>query len=118
FTVPAAIKQALLSDQHPHIYVLGPSSLIPSSVVKQLGSYGTVNRVGTSDPAANSVAFAAYRDPPCPNGQPCVHVPGSFGWALRSPGHGYVLINLHRPLDAAASAALSSSGSYGPQLLV
>jgi hypothetical protein len=45
-------------------------------------------------------------------------VPGSFGWAMRSPGHGYTLLNATRPLDAPASAALSASGSYGPQLLV
>jgi hypothetical protein len=47
-----------------------------------------------------------------------VHVPGSFGWALRSPGHGYTLINAGRPLDAAAAAPLSASGSYGPELIV
>jgi hypothetical protein len=45
-------------------------------------------------------------------------VPNSFGWALRSPGHGYVLLNAARPLDAAAAAALSGSGSFGPGLLV
>ena len=37
---------------------------------------------------------------------------------MRSPGHGYTLLNASRPLDAAASAPLSASGSYGPQLLV
>jgi hypothetical protein len=37
---------------------------------------------------------------------------------MRSPGHGYTLINATRPLDAAASAALSASGSYGPQLIL
>ena len=116
--VPAATERALLSDQHPHIYVLGPPSVIPSSVVSQLRKFGTVNRVSGGDPAANSVAFAAYRDPPCAGGQPCAHVPGSFGWALRSPGHGYVLINAARPLDAAAAAPLSASGSFGPQLLI
>ena len=116
--VPAATRQALLAHQGPHIYVLGPPSVIPGSVLRQLSRYGTVKRVGASDPAANSVAFTVYRDPPCPSGQPCAHVPGSFGWALRSPGHGYVLINAARTLDAAAAAPLSASGSYGPQLLV
>jgi hypothetical protein len=29
-----------------------------------------------------------------------------------------VLLNEHRPLDAAASAPLSASGDYGPQLLI
>ena len=98
--------------------MLGPPSVIPDAVVTQLSQYGTVKRVGADDPASNSVAFATYRDPACVYGQPCAHVPGSFGWAMRSPGHGYVLINASRPLDAAASAALSGSGDYGPQLLV
>jgi hypothetical protein len=117
-SIPQPTRQALLSHQHPHIYVLGPPSLIPDSLLGQLGKYGTVMRVGAQDPAANSVAFAAFRDPPCANGQPCVHVPGSFGWALRSPGHGYTLVNAKRPLDAAAGAALSASGSFGPELVI
>ena len=33
---------------------------------------------------------------------------------MRSPGHGYVLVNGNRPLDAAAAAPLSASGAYGP----
>jgi hypothetical protein len=116
--VPGPTKQALLAHKSPHIYVLGPPSVIPDSVLKQLRKYGSVKRIGASDPAANSVAFAIYRDPPCAAGQPCVHVPGSFGWALRSPGHGYTLINAGHTLDAAAAAPLSASGSFGPELLV
>ncbi len=116
--IPAPTRQALLAHQSPHIYVLGPPSVIPDATLSQLRKYGPVKRVGASDPAANSVAFAEYRNPPCTYGQPCAHVPGSFGWAMRSPGHGYVLINANRPLDAAAAAPLSASGDYGPQLLV
>jgi hypothetical protein len=122
-TIPTPTRQALLADRHPHIYVLGPSSLVPDSVVTQLHKYGTVKRisvpgVSTSDPNGNSVAFARYRDPPCVTGQPCAHVPGSFGWALESPGHGYVLINAARTLDAAAAAPLSASGTFAVQLIV
>ncbi len=116
--IPAETVQALQSDQMPHIYVLGPPSVIPDSILTQLRKYGTVKRVGADDAATNSVAFATYRDPACVANQPCAHVPGSFGWAMRSPGHGYTLINANHTLDAAASAALSGSGSYGPQLLV
>ncbi len=116
--VPPATQQALIAHQRPHMYVLGPRSVIPDRVLAQLRHYGTVHRIQGADPAANSVAFAVYRDPPCPFGQPCAHVPGSFGWAMRSPGHGYTLISSSRPLDAAASAALSASGSYGPQLVL
>jgi hypothetical protein len=116
--VPSATRQALLSHRRPHIYVLGPTSVVSKSVAKQLSKYGSVKRVSAGDPSANSVAFAIYRDPPCTKGQACAHVPGSFGWALRSPGHGYVLLNQSRPLDAAASAPLSASGSYGVQLVL
>jgi hypothetical protein len=116
--VPTPTRDALLAHQHPHIYVLGPTSVIPDSVLNSLRKYGDVKRVGAEDPAANSVSFATYRDPPCKFGQPCAHVPGSFGWALRSPGHGYTLVNANRPLDAAASAPLSASGQFGPQLIL
>jgi hypothetical protein len=116
--IPPATRQALVAHQHPNIYVLGPTSVISDALLAQLGKYGKVQRVSGSDPSANSVAFASYRDPKCVSGQPCVHVPGSFGWALTSPGHGYVVINAQRTLDAAAASALSSSGSFGPQLLI
>jgi hypothetical protein len=116
--VPAPTRTALISHQHPHIYVLGSPSVIPDSVLTELRKYGQVKRINSKDAADNAVQFAAYRDPPCAYGQPCAHVPGSFGWAMRSPGHGYVLLNSSRPLDAAAAASLSNSGDYGPQLLV
>jgi hypothetical protein len=116
--VPPATRDALLAHQHPRIYVVGPASVIPDSVLGKLRKYGPVKRVSGSDAVSNATTFAAYRDPPCPVRQGCAHIPGSFGWAMRSPGHGYLLVNLHRPLDAAAAAALSGSGQYGPILLV
>jgi hypothetical protein len=116
--VPTPTKQALLAHQHPHIYVLGPTSVISAAIVRQLRRYGTVNRVGAQGPAASAVAFATYRDPPCAKDQPCAHIPDSFGWAMRSPGHGYVILNATRTLDAAAAAPLCASGTYGPELLV
>ena len=117
-SVPAATRQALVAHHHPHIYVLGPPSVVDAAVMHELAKYGTVKRVSGADPVANSVAFAEYRDPACPFGQPCAHIPGSFGWAIRNPGHGYVVINAGRTLDAAAAAPLSGTGDYGPQLLV
>jgi hypothetical protein len=119
-TVPTPTRAALKSHNHPRIYVLGPPSVVSDAIVQQLGRYGAVKRVGatSTDPAANSVAFATYRDPACPVDAACAHVPGSFGWAMRSPGHGYTLLSAARPLDAAASAALSASGDFGPQLVL
>ena len=73
----------------------------------------------SSASAAETRPRTRWRSPPTAirrarYGQPCAHVPGSFGWAMRSPGHGYVLLNATRPLDAAAAAPLSGSGDYGP----
>jgi hypothetical protein len=117
-SIPKPTIGALQAHQKPKIYVLGPPSAVSNSVLKQLGRYGTTKRISGTDPASNSVAFAVYRDPPCKFGQACVHVPGSFGWAMRGPGHGYTLLNASQPLTAAASAALSGSADYGPQLVV
>ncbi|HET7507848.1 MAG TPA: hypothetical protein VFJ53_05765, partial [Solirubrobacterales bacterium] len=42
---------------------------------------------------------------------------GSFGWNVNDPGHGYVLAPADSPASAAAAAALSASGTWGPLLL-
>ena len=52
----------------------------------------------------NSIHFARYAD-------------GTFGWDINDPGHGFVVARSDRPLDAAAAAALSGSGTWGPLLL-
>ncbi len=117
--VPQVTANELKKHHHAHIYVLGPPSVVSNSTVDRLKEYGTVKRIAGATAAAESVDFAEYRDPACPdNGQQCAHIPGSFGWAIRSPGHGYVLVNENQVLDGAAASALSASGGYGPQLLI
>jgi hypothetical protein len=117
-SVPQATRQAILAHGRPRIYVLGPESVIPHAVTKELDKLGRVRRVDGSDPIANAVAFSRYRDPPCPVGAGCVPGNGNFGWAVTSGGHGYVFANVNQPLAAAAAAALSGSGQYGPLLLL
>lgn len=117
-TVPQATRQALLAHGHPRIYVLGPQRVIPHAVTKLLDKLGKVRRVDGADPISNAVAFSRYRDPPCPVGAGCVPGNGNFGWAVTSGGHGYVFANVNDPLTAAAAAALSGSGQYGPLLLI
>jgi hypothetical protein len=63
-----------------------------------------VRRVAGEDPVANAIALARYDD-------------GSFGWDVNDPGHGFVLAGSGEPLDAAAAAALSAAGAWGPLLL-
>jgi hypothetical protein len=117
-SVPNATRQAIVAHGHPHIYVLGPQSVIPHAITKALDKLGTVRRVSAGDPISSAVAFSRYRDPACPVGTGCVPGNGNFGWAVTSGGHGYVFANMSRTLDAAAAAALSGSGQYGPMLLV
>lgn len=104
-TLPAPTRAAIAAHQGPRIYVLGPSSVISPAVTRELRKLGTVVRIGAQDPAGNAVAFARYVD-------------SGFGWGVVDPGHGLVFANQDRPADAAAAAALSASGTYGPLLLL
>jgi hypothetical protein len=103
--LPAATVRAIKAHKKPKIYVLGPPEAVSDNVVKQLGKLGAAKRIGTGDPIANAIFFARYSD-------------GSFGWNVVDPGHGLVFANVRRTIDAAAGAALSGSGTYGPLLLL
>lgn len=103
--LPKATATALKRHTKVPVYVLGPSSTIPSSVVREIGKIdGSVHRVSGETPVANAIAFARYAK-------------GSFGWNINDPGHGFVLARSDSPLEAAAAAPLSASGTWGPLLL-
>ncbi len=103
--LPAATKAALQNHAKVPVYVLGPSSVISSQVVREIAKASAkVKRVSGEGPVANAVAFARYHD-------------GSFGWNVNDPGHGFVLARSDSPADAAAAAPLSASGTWGPLLL-
>jgi hypothetical protein len=74
-------------------------------VLQQLNKLGAAKRIGTGDAVTNAIFFARYSD-------------GTFGWNIVDPGHGLVFANMRRTGDAAAAAALSGSGTYGPLLLL
>jgi hypothetical protein len=103
--IPRETLTALRGHQAPRIYVLGPPQVISDRVVDRLRRLGSVTRIGARDPVANAIAFARFVD-------------GRFGWGVVDPGHGLVFVNASRPLDAAAAAPLSATGTYGPLLLV
>jgi hypothetical protein len=85
--------------------VLGPANVISNGVLDKLAKLGAVKRVGAGTPVDNAIAFARFSD-------------GEFGWGIKDPGHGMVFVNSSRTQDAAAGAALSASGKYGPLLLL
>jgi hypothetical protein len=103
--LPKPTAAALKRHPDVPVYVLGPSSSVSSEVVRRIAAAGgPVKRISGEDPVANAIAFARYDG-------------GEFGWNINDPGHGFVVARADSPLDAAAAAALSASGTWGPLLL-
>ena len=103
--LPVATAKALRAHKGVPVYVLGPASVISPKVVRTIASIsGEVHRVSGEDPVTNAIEFARYVD-------------GSFGWNINDPGHGFVVARDDRPLDAAAAAPLSATGTWGPLLI-
>lgn len=103
--LPKATTAAIRRRGKPLILVLAPESEISAAVVAELRKLGAVVRVTDKNPLDSSIAFARFRD-------------GDSGWGVTDPGHGLTFISEDRPLDAPASAALSSAGKFGPQLVM
>jgi hypothetical protein len=104
-SVPSATVRAIERHERPRIYLVGPEQVLSKRVARRLRRVGDVTRVSGPTPVENAIAFARFTD-------------GRFGWGVQDPGHGLVFANSNRPLDAAAAAPLSASGTYGPLLLV
>jgi hypothetical protein len=103
--LPASTVAALKRHADVPTYVLGPPAAISDAVVGEIAKIDKrVTRVAGGDPVTNAIAFARFLD-------------GGFGWDINDPGHGFVLARADSPLDAAAAAPLSASGTWGPLLL-
>jgi putative cell wall-binding protein len=103
--LPQPTITALRQDKGVPVYALGPASAISGKVLKEIGKLGNkVQRISGANPVAASIAFARYGE-------------GKFGWRIADPGHGFVLARSGAPLEAAAAAPLSASGTWGPLLL-
>ncbi|MEA2495629.1 MAG: hypothetical protein QOJ29_3540, partial [Thermoleophilaceae bacterium] len=103
-TVPTPTMQAIAAHEKPDIYVLGPQSVISTTVETQLKKLGTVRRVEGPTPTANAVALSRYSR-------------RGFGWGVTVPGYNFTLASTTRPLDAAAAATLATNGVFAPMLL-
>jgi ell wall binding domain 2 (CWB2) len=103
--IPPETEAALKTHHKAKVYVLGPADSVSDGVLDQLGKLGKVKRIAGADPVSTAIAFARYSD-------------AGFGWNIVDPGHGLVFANARRPQDAAAAAALSGTGTYGPLLLL
>jgi hypothetical protein len=103
--LPKETAGALREDPKTPVYVLGPSSAISSSVVREVAKIGNpVQRVSGEEPVENAIALARYAS-------------GGFGWNVNDPGHGLVVARSDEAVEAAIAAPLSASGTWGPLLL-
>jgi putative cell wall-binding protein len=103
-SVPAATLAALKQHQRPHIYLLGPTTVVGTAAEKQLAKLGKVKRIEASNPVDNAIAFARFKR-------------GNFGWGAVVPGQNLTIANVSRPGDAAAAAGLAANGIFAPLLL-
>jgi hypothetical protein len=109
FTEAEALPQPTVAqlrrDEGVPVYALGPGSAISGKVLKEVEALGAkVQRISGDNPVSGAIAFARF-------GQ------GKFGWHISDPGHGFVIARSDAPLEAAAAAALSASGTWGPLLV-
>jgi hypothetical protein len=103
--LPQATVGALRRDKGVPVYALGSRSAISGKVLNEVEALGNkVTRISGANPVAGSIAFARFGE-------------GGFGWNVSDPGHGFVLVRSDAPLEAAAAAPLSASGTWGPLLL-
>jgi hypothetical protein len=103
--LPQPTVAELRRDEGVPVYALGPTSAISGQVLKEIEELGTkVTRISGSNPVQSAISFARYEG-------------GGFGWHVADPGHGFVLSRSDAPLEAAAAAPLSASGSWGPLLV-
>jgi hypothetical protein len=103
--LPASTAAALKRHPNAPVYVLGPTSAISDKVIELISKIGgKVRRVLGENAVENAISLARYES-------------GDFGWNVNDPGHGFVVARSDSPLDAAAAAPLSASGTWGPLLL-
>jgi ell wall binding domain 2 (CWB2) len=103
--LPQPTIAALRREKGVPVYALGPGSAISGKVLKEVEGLGAkVRRISGANPVATAIAFARFGE-------------GKFGWRINDPGHGFVLARSDAPLEAAAAAPLSGSGTWGPLLL-
>jgi hypothetical protein len=103
--LPRETIAALRRNKGVPVYALGPGSAISGKVLKEVEGLGAkVQRISGNNPVAAAISFARFDE-------------GKFGWQVTDPGHGFVLVRSDAPLEAAAAAPLSASGTWGPLLL-
>ncbi|MDX6652184.1 MAG: hypothetical protein QOJ38_965 [Solirubrobacterales bacterium] len=111
-SVPADTKALLVQRQKlridkPAIYLIGPKSVISTSVESELGKYGTVKRIAGIDAADTAVHLAEYKDSKT-----------GFGWGLKKGAANVSFVNRQNLGDASGAINLAGSGPRAAMLLI
>ena len=115
---PGPDPQALQAQQQPHIYVLGPSERDPRHACSP--SCASTGRSPASEPRTRRRTRSRSRSTATRralSGSRARTSPAASAGRCAAPVTATPCSTPADPLDAAAAAALSTSGSYGPQLL-
>jgi hypothetical protein len=103
--LPKPTAEAIHRHERSQVFVLGDEHAVAKKVFDQIDKISPgAQRIGGGDAVATSIALARYSN-------------ADFGWNVNDPGHGFVIASADRPLDAAAAAPLSASGTWGPLLV-
>lgn len=106
--IPDATREALKKrNGQANLYIVGPESAVSGKVASELSQYGKVTRIAGETPAANSIAFAKFKDQET-----------GFGWGMTEPGHGLALVSTSTPQLAAAAGPFAHKGKHGPMLFL
>ena len=109
--VPGATAKLLaqrkkLRLENPTMYVIGPRSVIPDSVVRALSKYGSVKRVAGRSAVETAVALARYKDRS-----------SGFGWGMSKGPASVSLVNTRDWGNAYAAFTYAATGPHAPLLL-
>ena len=109
--VPAATREIVaqrekLTLEPPHIYVIGPESVISDSVVRDLSAYGPVKRIAGESAVETAVELARYRDPET-----------QFGWGFKRGPANVSIVNSADWRNAVGAFTFAATGPQAPLLL-
>jgi hypothetical protein len=109
-TATLLAQRQKLRAEKPTIYVVGPTSVISSSVEQELGAYGRVVRVAGAgrdrSPIEAAIDFARFHDPRT-----------GFGWGLVRGPASVTLVDRGHAGDATGAFDFAGAGPRAPLLL-
>jgi len=120
--IPEPTRRLLERRGHgPWMYVMGDSSVVPDSIVEELGRYGQVTRIVGADAVQTSTFFAGFRDTGVDWGGTWWQSSRGTGWGNAEAGRNVIAVSIDGPggwQNAVAATTLSHMGKHAPVVVV